>query len=58
MENIITILSVLGGFEGIKWLIRFFTNRTNQKSMDDTEAISKRYDALESHISLTSPSPI
>lgn len=51
MENIITILSVLGGFEGIKWLVRFFTNRSNQKSIDDTEAISKRYDALENHIS-------
>lgn len=51
MEDIITIISVLGGFEAVKWIVRFFTNRRNQKVIDDTEAISKRYDALENHIS-------
>lgn len=50
MENLITLISVLGGFEAIKWIVRFFTNRKNQKSIDDTEAISKRYEALENHI--------
>lgn len=51
MGDLITLISVLGGFEAIKWTVRFFTNRSNQKSIDDTEAISKRYEALENHIS-------
>ena len=51
MEDLIALISVLGGFEAIKWVVRFFTNRSNQKSIDDTEAISKRYEALENHIS-------
>ena len=51
MDNLISLVSVLGGFEAVKWIVRFFTNRNNQKSIDDTEAISKRYEALENHIS-------
>ena len=51
MGDLITLISVLGGFEAIKWTVRFFTNRSNQKSIDDTEAISKLYEALENHIS-------
>lgn len=50
MEDILTILGALGGFEFVKWVIRFFTNRKNDKLTDDTMAEREKYKTLESHI--------
>lgn len=50
MENILTILGALGGFEFIKWLVRFFTNRSNDKLTDETLAEREKYKTLENHI--------
>ena len=50
MENILTILGALGGFEFIKWIVRFFANRKNDRLTEDTLAEREKYKTLESHI--------
>lgn len=50
METLLQILIALGGFEFVKWLVRWFTNRNNDKLINDAEAEKKKYEVLEGHI--------
>lgn len=50
METLLQILIALGGFEFVKWLVRWFTNWNNDKLINDAEAEKKKYEVLESHI--------
>lgn len=50
MEDMITILGALGGFEFIKWLVRFISNRHNDSKVEDAKADREKYSVLESHI--------
>ena len=50
METWMQILTVMGGLEFVKWLVRWFTNRSNDQLILDAEAEKKKYEVLEAHI--------
>lgn len=46
----VTVLTALGGFEFIKWLVNWFTNRKNNKRENDASADDSEFSVLRKQI--------